>query len=107
MKQEKVIVEKQKEVIRPILYTFIMDYLGGIYVSQVKSSSTKKAMQKWIQELDITQIEGFTNTDRVNIIKKKFIDDIPVPLKGLKNVWFFSVETKKGYGYVNMIKSYG
>ena len=34
------------------IYTFILDYLGGTYVSQVVSSDEFSAMHLWIEKLE-------------------------------------------------------
>ena len=59
------------------LYTFIMEYLGGTYISQVK--------------------------DKQKIIKNDFEDEEAVLIKGIKNTWHFSIRTKKGIGFVNFV----
>lgn len=87
------------------LFTFIMGYLGGTYISQVQAINKEQARDIWIRNLEVEEIELFTIEDKENIIKENFIDDDMVLIKDVKNVWFFMVETKKGYGHVNVIKT--
>jgi hypothetical protein len=60
----------------------------------------------WIQQLEISKIEGFTSADKQKIIKSEFVDENPVLLEGLSNVWNFLVETKKGFGHVNYVATH-
>jgi len=85
------------------LYTFVMQYLEGTYISQVLATNKRDAMFKWIENLDISEIDKFSSLDKNEIIMSEFIDENPILLKGLKNVWFFMVKTKNGEGYVNFV----
>ena len=74
-------------------YTFILDYLGGTYISQV------------VEKLEIVEIQGLSENDKQNIILSKFDDEKPILLKKLTNVWHFLISTNKGVGYVNFVKT--
>ena len=87
------------------LYTFIMDYLGGTYISQFSSDSKESAMKLWIESIEIDQIEGFTLQDKKRIISIGFESDDPCAITGLKNVWHFIIKTKKGPGYINFVQT--
>jgi hypothetical protein len=87
------------------LYTFILDYLGGTYISQIESNDEISAMNVWIDQLDVDLIQGFSNKDKNKIIENKFDDELPTLLNGLVNTWHFLIKTKKGNGYVNFVKT--
>ena len=87
------------------LFTFIMEYLGGTYISQVEAKDKEQARDTWIRNLEVKEIESFTIMDKEDIIKENFSDEDLVLIKGMKSVWFFMVETKKGNGHVNLIKT--
>lgn len=87
------------------LYTFIMDYLGGTYISQVKAKNTTIAMHEWIANLSVKEIKGFTEKDKKIIIETDLEDEKPILIDGIKNTWHFLVTTKKGIGYINFIKT--
>jgi hypothetical protein len=87
------------------LYTFIMEYLGGTYISQIEATSRENARDVWINTLKIEEIDGFTILDKENIIKENFIDNDIAPINETKSVWFFMVNAKKGNGYVNIVKT--
>lgn len=38
-------------------YTFILDYLGGTYISQVVANDEFNAMNVWIEKLEIVEIQ--------------------------------------------------
>jgi hypothetical protein len=82
-----------------------MEYLGGTYISQVEAGDKEQARELWIRDLKVEEIEAFTIADKEDIIKENFADEDITPIAGMKNVWFFMVETKKGYGYVNVINT--
>ena len=87
------------------IYTFIMDYLGGTYISQVEAINKEQARDIWIKELEVKEIKSFTIQDQEEILKHGFSDEDITHLKGVKSVWFFMVNTKKGNGYVNIVKT--
>lgn len=86
-------------------YTFIMDYLGGTYISQVETINKEQAREVWIKKQEINEIESFTIQDKEEILKPNFPDEDITPLKGIKSGWFFLVKTKKGNGYDNIVKT--
>ena len=67
MKPAKITAEKPKGAIKYALYTFIMYYLGGTYISQVTVASEEKAIRIWIRNLKISEIKGFGEADKKNI----------------------------------------
>jgi hypothetical protein len=87
------------------LFTFIMGYLEGTYISQVEAIDTEQARHIWIRNLEIQKVDSFTVEDKETIIKENFLDEDMVQIKGTKNVWFFMVRTKMGYGHVNVVKT--
>jgi len=88
------------------LYTFIMDYKGGTYISQVEAVDEQEAMICWIENLDTTQVKGFSKSDKRKIIALGFSDDDrATPITGMQNTWYFNVRTKKGFAGINIVKT--
>ena len=87
------------------LYTFIMEYLGGTYISQVEAINHKEAMKIWLDNLKWQEIENFTLNDKLSLIKENFVDEEPMLIEGLKNTWCFLIQTKKGTGFVNYVRT--
>jgi hypothetical protein len=67
-------------------YTFIMDYDGGSYTSQVRAPSTKAACVKWARELEIDQMAGIGARSKVKLVED-MKEETPTPLAGRLNVW--------------------
>ncbi len=105
MKQGRIIIKKRKAATKEYLFTFIMNYLGGTYIEQVVASNELEAMHAWIKQLKTSEIKGFAVIDKKRIIRDNFDDEIPVAINTTKNVWFCLVDTKKGYGHINIIKT--
>lgn len=61
MKKSKVIAKEQKNP--KYLYTFILDYLEGTYISQVQANSQIESMPIWLENLEIAEIPMFTESD--------------------------------------------
>jgi hypothetical protein len=87
------------------LYTFIMDYLGGTYISQVKANNERAAMRKWLYNLDVSGIKGFGEKNKERLINEDFYDENPVLILGCVNTWCFNLRTTKGFAFINFIKT--
>ena len=85
------------------LYTFILQYDGGTYVSQVVEQNNLDAMRKWLRELDVSEIPGFTEVDKQLLIKDDFSDETPIQLKDCINIWCFGLRTNKELALVNFV----
>lgn len=89
------------------IYTFVMEFRGGIYCSQVKAANIEGAINSWTNKLarDRFEIEYLT-LDKLDRLKKEIKSgERPTKLKGLKNVWFTSLLTAKDKIHVNIIKT--
>ena len=73
------------------LFTFVADYKGGTYVSQVKATSLKAAKKAWAQQLEPQAISGFGKATHQRVITSCGAAEA-TQLTGLKNVWFFYVQ---------------
>ncbi|WP_250253693.1 hypothetical protein [Chryseobacterium sp. Marseille-Q3244] len=70
------------------LYTIIVDYKGGTYVSQYNSLDILDLKNKWLNiELPkLKDIAGFSPNE-INLIKEKLMDEKEICFEGLSNVW--------------------
>ena len=89
------------------LYTVILDYRGGTYISQVMAKSAQAAVLAWAQSLDCSQIKYLGERRKQALIKA--IEDDPykanhlVELEGLTNAWCCGV---LGFsGLINVVKT--
>jgi hypothetical protein len=83
------------------LFTFVAEYKGGTYVSQVKAANLKVALRTWARELEPDVITGFGKAGHKRIIDECEVEVLPVALNEVKNVWFFYV---RGF-FVNVVNT--
>lgn len=87
------------------LFTVILDYLGGTYISQTKAKDVSGSVRNWISALEVELIDRFTDADKENLITVDFIDNEPAPIDNMNNVWCITIRTKQGFGIVNIVKT--
>ena len=68
------------------LFTVLMEFKGGTYLSQLRAPSPDAALEKWARDLDVKNIEGMTET-----VKRQFVEWLPearpTVVAGLKSTW--------------------
>ncbi len=84
------------------LYTFILDYAGGTYVSQVSAQDSIQAVDRWIKQLDLSKDESIGELDR-DRLRKEFSQEKIGLVDGLKSVWCITVEIKDQVGIVHIV----
>ena len=84
------------------LYTVLLDYAGGTYVSQVSASQLMDVLPVWSQSLSSDDLMNWQlRQDEVLAL----ITDCPVPLDGLQGVWCASTSAKRGLALINIVLS--
>ncbi len=84
-------------------YTFVFEFKGGTYISQFKANSLKKAISKWVHEVEIPKL---TVKIRDKLIKETKMSDVkPILLTGLQNVWCMVLEVRGHIYLLNIIKT--
>src|SRR5437016_3265466 len=82
------------------LYTLILDYNGGTYISQVWGHSPIAAIEKWVDR--VTDAELITWT-----LKRSDLEGLcqenPVLLNNCISVWCVTHSTRKGLALVNIV----
>ena len=68
------------------LFTFVLDFAGGTYVSQVRCASWKLAPRAWAEALSVADIYGMGPSTK-RALEARMSEDVPVPLAGLKKAW--------------------
>lgn len=104
MKQEKIIVEMQKEIDKSNKYTIIMCYKGGTYLRQVEGITLKEALNVWGQNLDIDEVQGLGKRG-LELLKVEIKEEIPTLIDGLENVWYVDFLLYNSYMYAHIIKT--
>lgn len=76
------------------LYTFIMDYRGGTYLSQVRAVSPKSAIKRWAKQLDPKPIKWFGVKAKEELLSslreaEEWNNKFPFPtaIKDVINIW--------------------
>ncbi|RFM36231.1 hypothetical protein [Chitinophaga silvisoli] len=107
MKLVKITAKEQKEVINLYimeLYTFLMQFRGGTYISQVESKNLSEATTLWVKQLKIEEIKHLGEKGQIEMIKEAENFEL-FALKSLKNIWFFCFGIKAGFIMVNVVKT--
>jgi hypothetical protein len=86
------------------LYTFIMDYKGGTYISQIEEVSLKTACNKWAKQLNTNEIYGLGEKSKA-LLKMLSLEEEIVAINGLNNVWCFTAFIRNSLVLVNIVKT--
>lgn len=87
------------------LFTFIIDYKGGTYISQVEDEiSLQNACNKWIEQLNPNDIYGFGEKSK-SLLKKDLSEAQIMAINGVDNVWCFISSIRKTLLLVNIVKT--
>lgn len=89
------------------IYTFIAEYKGGTYISQMRGASIDEACVAWGQymtkrdDIPLKNKALFATTLQNDLaeIQPACLDDTP-------NVWYFLADAGKGYVHVNVVKTH-
>ncbi len=85
-------------------YTFIMEFAGGTYISQVKAVSAKAACVKWAQSLDMSEVEGLGLKGKESLIEQ-MREKSPVALEGLLNAWCTGALIRGKSALINLVQT--
>ncbi|HLM61438.1 MAG TPA: hypothetical protein VK308_11600 [Pyrinomonadaceae bacterium] len=86
------------------LYTFIMEYAGGTYVSQVNAENQKAACVLWAQNLKVDEIYKFGEITKSQLVEQMKAEE-PTALRGVINTWFISANLRGGSAYINLVRT--
>jgi hypothetical protein len=90
----------------PELYTFVLDYKGGTYISQTVGESPADAATDWIKNRLDLQVIGVKDDTVEDILRDiEFLEEHPLPITGLKNVWCLSFLADDELALVNIVKT--
>lgn len=86
------------------LYTFLLSFNGGIYISQKVAESPKKALIVQSEELSIQEIEGLGPKRKEKIVKAAKQEE-PTPIKDVNNVWCSMFLSGTNLAVVNFVQT--
>lgn len=88
------------------LYTFILDFAGGTYISQVNAPSPTSASVKWASELDTSELKGIGAKNKESL-ENQMKEEQPHPLDGLLNTWCVAARLRGGLALINIVQTHG
>ncbi|MVT09140.1 hypothetical protein [Chitinophaga tropicalis] len=86
------------------LYTFLMEFRGGTYISQFNAGKLQEAVLLWTEHLEIKEIKYLSEKGKAEI-KEKIKSKEPIKIRDRKNIWFFCMSIKMGFVAVNVVKT--
>jgi hypothetical protein len=86
------------------LFTFIMAYKGGTYISQVRAPDILNAQNEWLKSKNAW--EALNECERSSLIKNILEDDTPTAISDVANVWCFTaLDDEKNLALINIVKT--
>ena len=86
------------------LFTVLMEFKGGTYLSQLRAPSPDAALETWARDLDVKNIEGMTET-----VKRQFVEWLPearpMVVDGLKSTWSSGFVTRADSALVHIVRT--
>jgi hypothetical protein len=87
---------------RVCLYTVVLEYVGGTYVSQVRAADVGAAVRRWAGDLARGGIDGLPR-EIGRELAGEMAEAEPVPLSGLVGAWCCTGSVGGRLGLVNII----
>ncbi|WP_085306503.1 hypothetical protein [Colwellia polaris] len=85
------------------LYTLILDFKGGTFISQCISPCKEDALYQGVLNWDISAIESVITGNSRNILLEDIENEELTQLQGMKNVWSCSVFVGDELMLINLI----
>lgn len=89
------------------LYTLIIDFDGGTYITQGEATNPSEAPKNCIINWDISDIPDILTEQDKSIILANIMETDFVPLRGMKNIWSSSIELHQHFLILNLVKTEG
>lgn len=97
-----------KKIEKNCTFTFIAEFRGGTYCTQVEAETIEESIKLWILKIkeEIGEIKHLGDKTITALeMDLNDTDNKPVLLKGLKNIWYTIASTKKGVFQINIVKT--
>jgi hypothetical protein len=83
------------------LFTVILEFDGGTYISQFHASSSKKAAMK--HSAHLVGIKGMSTPATRRRLADRLLSEVPVAIDGIRRVWCCSASVRKRLALVNIV----
>src|SRR5438094_5249868 len=84
------------------LYTFLLEYAGGIYISQYRGSTVREALSRWARGESVNLIAQWRHSALASPFPK-LADETPLALEGLGHVWCASANVASKLALLNIV----
>ena len=84
------------------LFTVILDFKGGTYISQVRARTPSEALRSWAKSRALTGVYGLTARGRIKL--RETLDEL-VELDGLKNAWCATASPGRVSALINLVRT--
>ena len=88
------------------LYTFVLEFRGGTYISQFEGATAQDAAKFWATKLKTKEIAYFRKKHR-KLLLARLRENSPVELDSVKNVWCETFLIGKHLALLNIIQTDG
>jgi len=86
------------------LFTFIMDWNEGTYISQSYGINVTKATEYWVKHLDCHILE--TSDCKLELFTNNILEELtPIPIKENQSVWCISEFLEDKLAIVNIVET--
>jgi hypothetical protein len=86
------------------LYTLILDYEGGTYISQRRALDPRQAFLEWISSIITDEIAERESIAVAQAFEHRE-DEVLVPIDALTNVWCVACSNDIGLALLNIIQT--
>jgi hypothetical protein len=83
------------------LFTVILEFDGGTYISQFHASSRKNAAMK--HSAHLVGIKGMSTPATRRRLADRLSSEVPVAIDGIRRVWCCSASVQKRLALVNIV----
>jgi hypothetical protein len=94
----------KKRPTRNSIFTLIVDYDGGTYISQWSATSPKRALVKWARSFDFSVIPRVKNS-WLEDLRTHIARERPVRISGTKAVWCESGALGNKLMIINIVRT--
>jgi hypothetical protein len=84
-----------------MVFTVILEYKGGTYISQVSGESPRSSLSVWVSTLRDRDLKEWGTT--IAELKEIVESDQPVAVAGCRGVWCVSGSAMGGLALINII----
>jgi len=88
------------------LYSFIMDFREGTYISQTTATDIKKAIESWAKTLEVDGIQYIGEKSKQYLIDNlDFVYELTGKIDTVQNIWITQFGFKTGIATIHIFKT--